>query len=479
MSLKNKILANLHWLLLAKLSCQTISWVSTFWVMRILHPEDYGLIAMAAVLVSLMTMVNEMGMGQAIIQSDDLTEYKIRQCYGVVVLVNSFSYILLCLLAPAAVWFFGEEKLALIIPVIGLQFLIQIFLVIPNALLDKKLIFRERAIYEVGASVIGTLATLLMAHVGFGVWSIIAGNLLMVASYTLLIYFKFRFIYRPAFDFLGIGEMAKFGLMTVLGRILWFFYSQVDTLLVGRLLGKAALGFYSVGVQIATLPLVKISGIFNQLAMAGFSQIKNDIQRIRDSVLLVARVSSFFSVPVFWGLAVVSSDFVGFVLGETWGPAILPLQCIAIMLPLRVLSIAISQAVNAIGRPELNVINLFVACIVMPFSFAVAIHYWGLPGVCYAWLIIYPIWFIYALLQCLPTVNIKFGEYCSSIARSYLFGAIMCGVVIAARETILVESWQKIVFLIFIGIFTYFGLYLYFAKSDLIQLISAVRKDRK
>lgn len=477
MSLKNKILVNLQWMLLAKFSCQAISWVSTLLVMRILHPDDYGLIAMAAVLVNLMAMVNEMGIGQAIVQADNLTENKIRQCYGIVILINLFSYILLCLLSPVMVWFFGEEKLSLVIPVIGLQFLMQIFLVIPNALLDKKLIFRERAIYEVGASVTGTLLTLLMAYCGLGVWSIIIGNLWVVAFCAILINYKFPFRHLPSFKFVDIGDIAKFGLMAVLGRILWFFYSQADTLLVGRFLGKAALGFYSVGVQIATLPLVKISGIFSQLAMAGFSRIKNDVQRIRDSVILVARVSSFFSVPIFWGISAVSSDFVGVVLGEAWNQAIFPLQCIAIMLPFRVLSIAISQAVNAVGRPELNVVNLFVACVVMPLAFVVAMHYWGLAGVCYAWLVIYPLWFIYVLFQCLPLFDIKVGEYFRNIAPSFIFGALMFLIVVGARSFVPFDGFQKLVLLVFIGAGTYVALFLIFAKNYSSQVICAVRKD--
>lgn len=477
MTLKNKILGNLRWMLLAKFSCQAISWISTLLVMRILQPEDYGLIAMAAVLVSLMTMINEMGLGQAIIQADNLNETRLRQCFGIVVLVNTASYLVLCLLAPIVAWFFGEHKLSVIIPVIGLQFLIQIFLVVPSALLDKKLLFRERAIYEISTSVTGTLVTLTMAYSGFGIWSIILGNLGMTALYTALINWKFPFPHRPSFQFSGIGEMAKFGLMTVLARLLWYFYSQADTLLVGRLLGKAVLGYYSVGVQIATLPLVKISGIFNQLAMAGFSQIKNDPQKISASVILVAKVASFISVPVFWGIAAVAGDFVTLFLGEAWQSAIFPLQCIAIMLPFRVLSIALSQAVNAVGRPELNVINLAVACVVMPASFAIGIHFWGLAGICYAWVMVYPLWFIYALLQGLPTVSLLFRSYVDNVAPAYLIGGLMLGTVLVAAGFLPWPPLPRLIVLAAIGAMTYTLCFLLFARSYSEQVFAAFRKD--
>ena len=88
MTLKNIILDNLRWLLFAKLGSQLITWISTLFVMRILRPEDYGLLAMAMILVSLLTMINEMGLGQAIVQAERIDEYRIRQCFGLITLVN-------------------------------------------------------------------------------------------------------------------------------------------------------------------------------------------------------------------------------------------------------------------------------------------------------------------------------------------------------------------------------------------------------
>ena len=436
MTLKNTILGNLRWMLMAKLGCQVISWASTLLVMRILRPEDYGLIAMASALLSLMTMVNEMGLGQAIIQADEIDDLKMRQCFGLVVLVNTASYLVLCLLAPVVAWFFSEEKLSIMIPVIGLQFLVQIFLVIPSALLDRKLQFRERAVYEIGTAVAGTLATLLMAVAGLGVWAIVFGNLGMVVVYTVLINWRFPFAHN-----------------------------------------KTILGFYSVGVQIATLPLVKISGIFNQLALAGFSRIKNDRDRIRDSVVVVARVASFIAVPVFWGVAAVAKDFVELVLGPTWGDAIFPLQCIALMLPVRVLSIALSQAVNAVGRPDLNVVNLAVACVVMPASFAFGIYQWGLNGISYAWISIYPFWFLYTLFQGLPLIALGFARYFRGIAPPYLLGALMFLTVTVSSEFIQLDQWLRFAILVAIGAVSYGGSFFVFARGYALEAVSTLRKD--
>jgi teichuronic acid exporter len=477
MTLKNTILGNLRWMLFAKLGCQLVTWISTLFVMRILRPEDYGLIAMATILVSLLTMINEMGLGSALVQAEEITEYKTRQCFGLIILVNVGSYIALCALAPVAAWFFQEEKLTIMIPVIGIQFLIQIFLVIPSALLDRSLRFRERAIYEITTSIIGAIASLLMAVAGLGVWAIIFGNLCMATLYVVALNLKFPFVHRPVFRLAGIYDIAKYGFLTVLNRLLWYFYSQADALLVGRLLGSTVLGFYSVGVQIASLPLIKVSSIFNQLALAGFSSMRSDQKRIGEGVIVIARVASFISVPIFWGIASVASEFVHLILGDKWEPAILPLQCIALILPLRVLSIALAQAVNAVGRPDMNVVNLAVACVVMPAAFAIGIHYWGLKGVCLAWIITYPAWIFYALQQGLPKLGLDTWHYLKNIAPPYLIGAIMFMIIWLARDFLPFDHWAKFFFLILIGSITYPVLIWVFAKEYAVRAISDLRRD--
>ncbi|HWS40077.1 MAG TPA: lipopolysaccharide biosynthesis protein [Arenimonas sp.] len=478
MTFKNSILGNLRCMLFAKFVSQLITWGITLFVMRILRPEDYGLIAMATILVGLLTMINEMGLGQAIVQADSISEYKLQQCFGLVVLVNSGSYILLCLLSPLASWFFNDARLLTIVPVIGIQFLIQIFVVVPSAILDRDLKFKERSIYEVMAVTTGAISTLLMAIGGFEVWSIVFGNLIMATAYAILINWRYPFLHKPVFKFFGVGKMAEYGFLTILNRLLWYFYSQVDSIIVGRLLGTAILGAYSVGIQIASLPLVKVSGIFNQLAFAGFSSIKNNSVQVGDGVIILAQVASFISVPIFWGIAAVANEFVMLVLGPEWELAILPLQCIALILPLRVLSISLAQAINAIGRPGLNAINLSVACIVMPIAFFIGISLWGIIGVCVSWIVVYPLWFVYVLKQGLPRIGLSVLNYLAKIAPPYLIGVLMVFIVWSIRSILPFQQWVNFSVLVLIGAISYATLSWIFIKNYALRALSVLQLDK-
>ncbi len=462
----------------AKLIIQLVNWTSTLYVMRILEPSDYGLIAMAMVLVSLLSMINEMGLGQALVQADEIDDYKVRQCFGLVILVNSSAYLLLCALAPITSLIFKSNELSTLIPVIGLQFIVQIFIIIPTALLDRNLLFRERSIFEIAASISGVIVTLGMAIYGFGVWAIVLGNLATTSLYVLFVNLKFPFPHLPVFEFKGIFGIAKYGFLTVLNRILWYIYSQADTFVVARLLGVTALGYYSVGVQIASLPLAKISGIFNQLGLAGYSSIKRNRAAMSEGVVSVARTASFLSFPVFWGMSAVASEFIVLVLGPNWKAAIVPLQFIAAILPFRVLSIALSQAVNAAGRPDLNVTNLTVACILMPLSFCTGGYFYGLEGICFAWIAAYPFWFLYTLRQGLPLLNVHIKKYIKTIFPPFLFSLAMTFSISMVRGFIPSNSWPSMFILVLTGAVVYASLAWFTSREYTVKALAALRMNQ-
>ncbi|WP_336511698.1 oligosaccharide flippase family protein [Candidatus Accumulibacter phosphatis] len=122
------------------------------------------------------------------------------------------------------------------------------------------------------------------------------------------------------------------------GEFCGFFYSQADMFVAGKLLGKEALGFYSVAMHLASLPVQKVSGILNQVAFPAFSKIQNDSATVKLHVLKSVRILSFLSFPVLWGISSIAPEIVQLLLGPKWEPAILPLQILPMIMPLRMIS---------------------------------------------------------------------------------------------------------------------------------------------
>ncbi len=131
------------------------------------------------------------------------------------------------------------------------------------------------------SAVVGNVATLGFALAGFGAWALILGTLIAGPLRALLLFAFASTFYGPSFRFGGTKRLFKFGGNVLLTRIVWYWTSQADILIAGKLLGKEALGFYSVAVHLASLPMQRTSGMINGVAFAAFAKIQHDPRRGR------------------------------------------------------------------------------------------------------------------------------------------------------------------------------------------------------
>lgn len=433
MSVKNSVLSSLRWTLFAKFGSQVVSWACTLVVMRLLHPDDYGLNAMAVAIIALCIMVNEMGLGQAIVQAKEIGERELRQALGLVVIINTSLFIALCLLAPVIAGFFAEPRLKTLIPALAAQFLILIFFVIPNARLERDMQFRYKSINEVIATLTGSLVTLGLAWFDYGVWSLVIGNLATLSVRTICLNTQRPFWHLPSFQFAGFGHFVRFGGYTTLNRVLWYLYSQADVFIIGKLLGKTELGYYSVGMQLASLPLQKVAAILNQVGHAAYSRLQEERELVAQYVFKAGRLMSFVSFPVFWGLSAVTPELVTLVGGDKWLPAILPMRLLALVFPIRALNLTLSPVVSGLGRPEVTARTLFVAMLVMPLGFYVGARLDGLRGVCIAWLLIFPLWSLLSMRMSLQLIGLSLRAFLKVAFWPALFAGVMLGLVELAR----------------------------------------------
>lgn len=456
MNLKTKVVTGLGWIAGANFLGQIITWAITIVVMRILSPADYGLLAMSSVFVAFLAMMASAGLGPAIVQATEISDIKLRQLFGFIIALNVSLFLLLFMAAPLIANFFEESRLVDIVRVLSLQFVILSFAVIPESLLGRELNFKMRAMVDLFANVAGGVLTLLLAISEYGVWSLVAGTMLSVAVRTIGVNVFAPYIRWPDWSLRGIGSLIVFGGNVTAARVLWFFYSQADMFIAGKLLGKEALGFYSVAMHLASLPVQKISGILNQVAFPAFSQIKDDPNLVATHVLKAVRILSFFAFPVLWGVSSVAPELVRLLLGANWEPAIFPLQVLPAIMPLRMISNFLPSAVDSVGRPDISMKNLVVASIVLPIAFFIGSH-WGVQGLCLAWLIGFPLVFLGNLVRVLPAINLRLYQLIAAMAPPAFVSAIMFGAVAWARQVFSSEANNATRFgiLVLVGVVVY------------------------
>ncbi len=477
MNLRKKVLSGFGWMAGTKLLSQIFSWVVTLVVVRLLSPGDYGLMAMATIVLTFLNLVSEMGLSSAIVQRKHITQKIVRQCFGIILLFNSLLLILVYFSAPYIASFFSEPELLPVTRVLAISFIITAFTIIPEALLEREMQFKKISLINLASAIAGAITTLTLALNGFEVWALVWGNIIMVLIKAIGYNFINAKIIIPSFSLVGMKSISSFGGMVALERTLLFFYTQADSFIIGKIFGKETLGIYSVAAHIASLPMQKISGVINQVAFPAFSSIQADKKAVSQYVLKAARLMSFTTFPIFWGLSCVSQEFVIVILGEKWLDAILPLQLLTLIMPFRMLGNIMSPVLRGIGRADAALLNLIISAFIMTSAFLIGSN-WGLIGICYAWLIAYPLVYSIVIIRSMRVFDIPLISYLKCLYKPIIAALGLYLAVYYAREFVpnSINAIAHFSIMIIIGVAAYILIIATTAKELHKEAISLLQK---
>lgn len=383
-------MSGLKWVTLSRVFAQALTWVNTFFVIRLISPADFGLAALASIFANFLSLLNELGFSVALIQRQTRDREILRNVFGALLLIGVTLTIALIALAPLVGALVKEPRVVPLVRLVSLQFLAMSFSIIPQARLSMDMRFKELSLASVIAAIIGGAATLIMALNGAGALGLIVGTVALSISRALILNIFCPSLQWPQFQFAKIRGFARFSGLVLLERCMWYWYMQMDSFVVGRSLGAAQLGIYAVGRQLTNIPLERAMEIINSVALPTFSRIQNDLDHVRRGYLKILRLGAGYAFPVFWGLALVSEPLVRVIIGEKWLAAVPVIQLLCISMPLRMLNSFTAAAVTAVDRQDVNIKSLLVAIVVVPACILVGSR-WGVQGVAAAWAIGFPI----------------------------------------------------------------------------------------
>lgn len=426
------MLSGFKWLAACKFFGQFITWSITLIVIRLLTPSDYGLMAMASVIVAILALFNEFGLEASIIQTKEISQDSLQKIFAIIILMNSLLFCVLFWLSPLASDIYRESQLTPIIRLLSLQFLIMAFGKIPQALLRRNLLFKQQSIIELISNLSGGFVTLWLAYLGKGVWALVWGSLVIESTRTIALNIYSPFPHFPIFSFVGIKKHITFGGTILSERILWYLYSQMDVLIIGKLLGSELLGIYSVGKHLSSLPAEKIGPIINQVVFPTFSRIQEKTKQIVSHTLTGIDLICYFAFPIFFGISCVAQELIVVAIGDQWLSAAPIITWRSLVIPLGMISGIIASVLKAVGKPNISFKNMIFACIIMPVSFFIGCK-WGITGVSIAWVIARPIHLSIVLYLSGPHIGIRMKDVLSAIGKPLAGSAVMYSAVVLLR----------------------------------------------
>jgi teichuronic acid exporter len=432
MTVRNKVVSALRWALVINFLGLVYAWGISIYVIRLLEPHDYALMAIALVFTGFATLLREAGMGDSIIQKRGASGSILRQIFGVVILLNLGFYLVFFLVAPVFAQFFEESRLVPVIRILSIQLLIGMFGALPDALLRQEINFKRLSQSKMIGVVSGSTLTLVLAYNGFEVWSLVYGSILSVAVQTIALFIARPVMLAPNFRFDGIGAMVSFGGYITASRILWFLYSRIDVFIVGKLLGSATLGFFSVARNIAMMPMSKVGAVVNLIAFPAYSELQHKRAALKSSFYKAVSINALVFFPALWGISAIATDLVPLVLGATWLETAPLLQIICLVVPIRSLATMLSPVLNGLGRPEISLRNSVTDFAIVIFALLIGTQ-WGAVGVCWAWVLGASLSFLINLRRSMPVIGGTVWVFMSGILPSAASAMAMYAAIVALR----------------------------------------------
>lgn len=349
-STKSKMLKGILWITIDKYSGLALGIVVSMVLARILSPDEFGLIALASVLLAFIGLLSNMGLGPAIIQKQDLTQKDINSVFTFTIIVGTLLSAVYFFLSWPIARFYNNAQLVPVCQLLSVSFFFGVINNVPKNLMVKNQRFKEMAVGSIAMNIFTGPIAIFAAYKGLGVYS------LMIAPFlnSVILLFYYRRFYPCSIDLhmsmAPIKRMASFSIYQMLFEIVNYFSRNLDKLIIGRWMSIKDLGYYDKSYHLMQLPQNNITSVLTPVLQPNFTQYQNDMKMMAKQYLRVISVMASISFPLGITLCLCGPEIIRLMYGPQWEPAIPCFQILCLSLPCAMLSSttgSIYQASNA------------------------------------------------------------------------------------------------------------------------------------
>jgi O-antigen/teichoic acid export membrane protein len=324
-------------------------------------------------------------------------------------------------------------ELTNILRVAGLGLPIAAWRSVPYSVQLRAMNYRYRALVEMTGQFIQAALVVTFALHGFGAWSLVFGYLVAQLFTSIAFSVKGPKIGRPTLSTKGIEGILRFGVRITGARGLGFAVSSSDMAMITSLLGARAAGVYSVAFNLASAPLDKIGAIFNRVAYPAVARVNDDAEKSRRFLIQLHFTLLAVASPALVGAALVAPDLVAVLLTDKWEAAVPVLQVVCIANIVRLSGMLLPVILEARGRAGLVLRFQIVSAVLMPLGFFIGSH-WGLMGVTAAWLLVYPIIYLWLMHLAMNELGMRMRDLLRSVVPVVGANIVMAAAVFGVRE---------------------------------------------
>ena len=329
-NLKQKTAQGLFWGFLSSGGMQLLNLVIGIFLARLLSPEEYGIVGMLAIFTLIAVNLQDSGFGVALINIKEIKHNDYNSVFWFNTGMTALLYGVLFLCAPLIAAFFHQPCLVNLSRFLFLGFVFSALGVVPNAVLNRKLMVKEKAIINLLALAISGIVGVTMAFHGFSYWSLATQQVIYNLVTCIGRYAAARWRPTLQFDFSPVKQMFPFSYKVLLTYLLNSVNNNVLTVIFGRLFPANDVGNFTQANKWSTIAHWTVSGTLSQVAQPVLSRINEEKERQHRVFSKLMRFTAFMSFPVMFGLSFVAPQFIIAAIGDTWVDSVPLLQILCI-----------------------------------------------------------------------------------------------------------------------------------------------------
>lgn len=366
-TLRRESSKGIKWQTASEIFIRIFQFLTTIVLARLLMPEHFGLIAIALIFSQLAFVIFDFGFSAALIQKKELQAIHYSTTFVVYLILAVFFMALVVLIAPLAANYFRQPILADMLRLLSVIFIFYALSAIPSIKLTRSMWFKRFSGLQFIAALSYGFTAIILAWLGWGVWSFVYG-LLMERFILMLLLFLFA-PRNPGLRFNGavFKELMGFGGNVMASRFASYVNNNTPSFMIGKVLGAVQLGFFSLAYQLVEFPVQRIAKNILRVLFPAFSKLQDDLPQFRELFAQTVYYLSLFTFPVFGGLLLIAPQLIHLFYGSKWDEAILPLQILTAVGLFRSLWVMNSVIFLSRGKPKIEFqINLFYALFLIP-----------------------------------------------------------------------------------------------------------------
>ncbi len=322
MSLTKYFASGFLWTFIETFILKGVSIIASILIARILGPEQIGIFGMTSIFLAIGLSLVDSGMSASLIRTKKTDDTDYSTVFYINIAIALIVYIILFFSSPIIAAFFNQQILKDIIRVYGLVFIISGFSSVQLAILTKELKFKSIMKLNIPGSIIGSLAGIICAFWGLGIWSLVINYVLIQLITSLLLWitsnWKPKFIYSRAVAKIHF----KFGYKLTISGIINAFFSNIYNVIIGKVFPATTLGFFDRARLFNDLPVQTLTSIIDRVSFPLISSLQDNKSRVSDVSKSILTITFFIIAPIMFGAAALAKPLFLLVLGSKWVSAV-------------------------------------------------------------------------------------------------------------------------------------------------------------